>query len=190
MKLEPVGPSRGPAPIRLPSGWRVPSRPSLVIGAVVALALLGVTTLPPDTRSAGARLAILVIGLLVAWRVLGRASVVTASSPERFEDALRKRAAEGFEISGLRAVETDVRMATANAFGVDMRLRPVFFELAQWRLERDHGVDIVLQPDAARLVLGEGLWRLVAPADAFPEFRAPGIPLADIEAGVDRLERI
>jgi len=65
VKLEPVGPSRGPAPIRLPSGWRVPSRPSLVIGAVVALALLGVTTLPPDTRSAGARLAILVIGLLV-----------------------------------------------------------------------------------------------------------------------------
>jgi hypothetical protein len=162
----------------------------LVIGAIAVIALLGVAALPPDARSAWSRLAILVIGLLVAWRVLRRAVMVTASSPERFEDALRTPPSTAFEIAGLRAIETDVRMSTANAFGVEMRLKPALRDLARWRLQRDHGVDLDRQPDVARRVLGEPLWRLVAPADAFPEFRAPGVPLQDVQAAVERLERV
>lgn len=193
MKLEPVRPPRRPSPrnpVVLPAGWRAPSTPWLVIGVLAAIALVGIAGLPPDAQPPAGRLAVLAIGLLAMWRVLGRVAAITTSSPEQFEDALRTRPTAGFEIAGLRAVETDVRMSTANAFGVEKRLKPVLRELARWRLQRDHGVDLDRQPEAARHVLGEGLWRLVTPADAFPEFRAPGAPLADIDAGVERLERI
>ncbi|GEM_PF-4035225 len=193
MRLEPVRPSNGPrwrAPAELPAGWHLPSTPWLVLAALAGIAFLGIATLPPDTRSAASRLAVLVIAIVAAWLVLRRAAAVTASSPERFEDVLRKPPSLGFEIPGLRAVETDVRMSTANAFGVEMRLKPVLRDLARWRLQRDHGVDLDRQPDAARHLLGEPLWRLVAPADAFPDFRAAGVPLADVQAGIDRLERI
>jgi hypothetical protein len=176
--------------VRLPAGWRAPSTPWLVIGAIAVILLVGVAALPSDARSAGSRLAILVIGVLVGSRVLRRAAALTVSSPERFEDAFRAQPTTAFEIAGLRAVETDVRMSTANAFGVEMRLKPVLRDLARWRLQREHGVDLDRQPEVARGVLGEPLWRLVAPADAFPEFRAPGIPLAEVDAGVDRLERL
>jgi hypothetical protein len=196
MKLEPVRPSRGPGTRRAPATWRAPSgwrdarTPWLILGALAVVAFLVIAGLPPDSQSFASRLAILVFGLLAGWRILGRAAAVTASSPERFEDALRRPSTAGFEIAGLRAIETDVRMATANAFGVELRLKPVLRELARWRLQRDHGVDLDRQPDIARGVLGEPLWRLVAPREAFPEFRAPGVALADIQAGIDRLERL
>jgi hypothetical protein len=156
----------------------------------VIAALIAVAAAPPESRAFVSRLAILVVGLAAAWRVLGRAAAITSSSPERFEDALRMPTTTLFEIPGLRAVETDVRMATANAFGVELRLKPVLRELARWRLQRDYGVDLDRQPDAARGVLGESLWPLVAPADAFPDFRAAGASLADVDAAVDRLERL
>jgi hypothetical protein len=190
VKLEPVRPSRGPAPIRLPSGWRAPGTPWLVIGVVAVIALFGIAALPPDARLTGGRLAIFVIGLLVAWRVLGRAAAVTASSRERFEDALLAPPASPFEVPGLRAVETDVRMATANAFGVELRLKPVLRELARWRLQRDYGIDLDREPDTARRVLGEPAWPLVAPSEAFPDFHAAGMSLAEVDAAVDRLERL
>ena len=79
-------------------------------------------------------------------------------------------------------------MSTANAFGLEFRLKPVLRDLARWRLQREHGIDLDRQPEAARRVLGESLWPLVQAAAAFPEFRDPGIPLADVQAGIERLE--
>lgn len=192
-KVEPVRPSPGPGRWRAPAGlpgMRSPGTAWLVLTAVAILALLGIAALPSEAQAPAGRLAILVIGLAAAWRVLGRAVALTAPSREHFEDALRVPAAPGFEIAGLRAVETDVRMSTANAFGVEMRLKPVLRDLARWRLQRDYGIDLERQPDVAHGVLGEALWRLVAPAEAFPEFDAPGVPMAAVEAAVDRLEQI
>ncbi|HYK96302.1 MAG TPA: hypothetical protein VE011_10615 [Candidatus Dormibacteraeota bacterium] len=196
MKLEPVRPSRGPGAGPRLGAWRAPVEGHapgtawLVLGGLAILAALGIAALPADAQAPASRLAILAFSILAAWRVLGRAAKVTASSAERFEDALRTPPATVFEIPGLRAIETDVRMSTASAFGVEMRLKPALRDLARWRLERDHGVDLDRQPDAARRVLGDALWRLVAPADAFPEFRAPGVALGEVEAGVERLEGI
>jgi hypothetical protein len=193
MKLEPVLPRRDPwrpqQPRRSPR-WRVPSTAWLAIGALALVAVLVVNAVPLESQPFASRVAILVVGLAAAWRVLGRAARITASSPERFEDVLRPRRVPPFEIPGLRAVETDIRMSTANAFGLEFRLKPVLRELAQWRLQREHGIDLDRQPDASRRVLGESLWPLIQAADAFPEFRDPGIPLADVQAGVERLEGI
>lgn len=167
-----------------------PGKGRPVLGASVVLALLAIELAPPESRAFVTRLAILSIGLVAARRVLRQAAAVTVSSPEHFDDALRQPPVKPFEIPGLWAVETDVRMATTNAFGVELRLKPVLRELARWRLLHNHGINLDREPDRARQVLGEPLWRMVASSDAFPEFRAPGISLAEVQAGIDKLERI
>jgi hypothetical protein len=165
-------------------------RTALVFAALLAAAALAIALAPPDTRPSATRLAILTLGILVAWTILRRSAPVIASSPELFEMDLQPRPTERSEIAGLRSVETDLRMSTASAFGVEIMLKPQLRELTRWRLLRNHGVDMDAAPDAARQIVGERLWRLVLAGDTFPEFRAPGIPLDDVRAAVDRLERI
>lgn len=166
------------------------SRTALVVAALAGAAALGIALAPPESQASLARIGILVVGIVAAWRVLGRSSAVTAPSPEQFEVELARPAAPSFEIPGLRAIETDLRMAIANAYGRELRLKPIVRELAAWRLARNHGVDLAGSPEAAQRILGEPLWELVRPAEAFPDFRAAGVPLADVQAGIDRLERI
>lgn len=166
------------------------TRASLVLAALAGAAAIGIAFAPPESQASLARLGILALGIVAAWRVLGRSSAVTAPSPEQFEAELAQPAAPAFEIAGLRAVETDLRMSTANAYGRELRLKPILRELAGWRLARDHGVDLDRAPEASREILGEPLWELVRPAEVFPDFRAAGVPLADVQAAIDRLERI
>ena len=165
------------------------SRTTLVVAALAGAAALGIAFAPPESQASLARLGILALGAVAAWRALGRSSSVTAPSPEQFERELAQPRAPSFEIAGLRAVETDLRMSIANAFGRELRLKPILRELAGWRLARNHGVDLDRAPEAAQRILGEPLWQLVRPAEAFPDFRAPGVPLSDIQAAIDRLER-
>jgi hypothetical protein len=170
-------------------GTRVPGR-SLLVVALGAIAALVIAFAPPDAQASGARLAIVGIGAVAAWRVLGRSAAVTASSPERFDVDLRTPHATPAEISGLRSIETDLRMSEASAFGLEFRLKPLLRELATWRLARNHGIDLAAAPDAARGILGDRLFELTRAAGELPEFRDPGIPLAEVQAGVDRLEAI
>ena len=166
------------------------SRTAILLAALAGAATLGIAFAPPESQASLARLGILALGVVAAWRVLGRTSAVTAPSPERFELELAQPLSPSFEIAGLRAVETDLRMAIANAYGRELRLKPILRELAGWRLARNHGVDITRAPEAAQRILGEPLWGLIRPADEFPDFRAPGVPLDDVQAAIDRLERI
>ena len=160
------------------------------MAALAGAAALGIVFAPPEQQATLARLGILALGIVAAWWVLGRSSAVTAPSPEQFEVGLAQPTAAPFEIAGLRTVETELRMAIANAYGRELRLKPILRELAGWRLARNHGVDLDRAPEAAQRILGEPLWELVRPADAFPDFRAAGVPLADVQAAIDRLERI
>ncbi len=166
------------------------ARGPLLFAGLAAVAALAIFVSPPDGQPFAARLAILALGIVAAWKVLGRSAAVTASTPERFELDLRQPPVPVTEISGLRSVETDLRMSTASAFGLEFRLKPMLRELATWRLARNHGVDLTASPEAAKRLLGEPLWELITPADSFPEFRSPGAPLEDVEAGLDRLARI
>jgi hypothetical protein len=162
----------------------------LVVVALAGAALLVVAFAPPDAQATAARLAIVALGAAAAWRVLGRSAAVTASSPERFALELREPAAAPVEIAGLRSIETDLRMSEASAFGLEFRLKPLIRELATWRLARNHGVDIAAAPNAARGILGDRLFELTRAAEVLPEYRDPGIPLAELQAGVERLEEI
>ena len=160
------------------------------MAALAGAAALGIAFAPPEQQATLARVGILALGIVAAWWALGRSSAVTAPTPEQFEVELAQPARPSFEILGLRAVETDLRMAIANAYGRELRLKPILRELAGWRLARNHGVDIDRSPEAAQRILGEPLWALVRPAESFPDFRAAGVALADVQAAIDRLERI
>jgi hypothetical protein len=170
---------------RIPGG-----RALLELAALIGVGLLAIVSVPPDARVTTTRVVILVTGTIAALRVLGRSSAVTASSPERFDLEAAETASRPPEISDLRSMETALRMATSSAFGLEFMLKPRLRELARWRLQRNHGIDMDATPEAAERVLGEPLWRLVRATGHVPEYRAPGATLGEVQAGIERLERI
>ena len=64
-------------------------------------------------------------------------------------------------------------------------VRPVLAEMARDRIRRHHGIDLSEEPERARAVLGEDLWRALteAPIDAPPT-------TADLDRWLTRLERL
>jgi hypothetical protein len=157
---------------------------------VAALAALAIALAPADLRPSVSRLALLAIGILPAWWLVRRLLSVTGSSPERFDAELRPPVAISGDILGLRAVDHTLRMALGSSFGVEFMLKPLLRELASWRLLRNRGIDIGATPEAARQLVGEPLWSLIEPGEPVRDYRAPGIPLADIRKSVEQLERI
>lgn len=160
------------------------------LGVLAIVAAIAVVLSPPQAQASVVRVAILVLGAVGAWLLLGRASPVTRSTPERFEQELRRPVASSSEVPSLRNVDTTLRMATASAFGVEFMLKPLFRELVAWRLARERNIDLAAAPAAAREAMGEQLWRLIHVEDPSRDHSAPGLPLADLDAAIDRLERI
>jgi hypothetical protein len=157
---------------------------ALTVGAVL------VAVLPPDARVALTRIAVFGAGITAAALYLRRSQPATRSTPERFELELHRPTATRPVVPGLRAVEMTLRLSTANAIDFDVRLRPLLRDLARWRLQRNRGVDMDRKPEVARRILGEPLATFVEGAGAPPPFGSPGVPLADIDAGLDQLEQI
>jgi hypothetical protein len=161
-----------------------------VLAVLAILAALAILFAPADSRATLTRLGILTVGIVLASWLFRRSAAVTRATPERFEVDLRKQAAVPAEIASLRAIDNTVRLSTASAFGVELRLKPLIRELAAWRLMRHRGIDMAATPEAARRVLGESLWHLTQAADDRPDNGAPGLPLAELRASLDQLERI
>lgn len=157
---------------------------------VTVAAVLLAAVLPPDARLALTRIAVVGAGIIAATLYLRRSRAATMSTPERFELELRRPAETPPAVPGLRAVEMTLRLSTANAVDFDVRLRPMLRDLARWRLQVSRGVDMDRKPEAARRILGEPLATLVEGDDEPPPFGSPGVPLADIDAGLDQLEQI
>ena len=176
----------GSRPRRYPAVGREP----LTFAAMVAIALVVYALVPLDVQGSAARVAILVIGVAAAWRVLGRSDAITASTPERFERELAPAAAQRPEISGLRSVETALRMASARSFGLETMLKPRLRALAQWRLQRNHAIDIDAQPEVAQGILGDRLSRLVWTGGASATFDGPGVSLDEVNGAIDELEQL
>ena len=166
------------------------SRAALAIVVLAALAGLAIAFAPADARAPVTRLVILVGGIMAAAVLFRRSAAATRSTPERFDADLRQATAAPSEIPSLRSVHNTLALATASAFGTERRLKPLLRELAAWRLMSSRGIDMVATPEAARAALGEPLWRSIHPVDDPVEHGAPGIPLADVQASLEQLERI
>jgi hypothetical protein len=91
----------------------------------------------------------------------------------------------------LVALERMMSMAEASALHVHAYLRPVLAEIASQRLAA-RGQALERMPDpVGRACLGDGLWEIVRPDRPFPADRhGPGIEPHDLEAMLDRLERL
>lgn len=162
----------------------------VLLAVLVVTAILLAAVLPPDARIAMARIVVVGVGIAIAIAYLRQSRSVTSSTPERFELELRRPAETQQAIAGVRAVEMAVRLSAASALDFDVRLRPMLRDLARWRLLTNRGVDMDQKPDAARRILGEPLASLIERPEAPPPFGSPGVPLADIDAGLDQLEQI
>ena len=90
----------------------------------------------------------------------------------------------------LARLEREVTLASANAFDLHFRLRPILRETAGGLLVA-RGVDLDHQPERARALLGDDLWQLVRGDRREPLDRTgPGIPPARLRETLERLEAL
>ena len=125
--------------------------------------------------------------------VLAAAVAATRAADPRSESSRRrKRRPEPPErLPELAQVERVVEMGAGTAFDAHYRLRPLFREIAEHRLAARRGLTLDSGSDSVRAALGDSLWELVRPGREPPRFRHdPGVPLTDIRAAVEALERI
>jgi len=91
----------------------------------------------------------------------------------------------------LERIEQETLLGIASSFDVHHKLRPRLRGLADELLSSRRRVSLDEDPDAARTILGERTWELVRPDRPPPEDRfARGIPVSELTAVVDSLERI
>jgi hypothetical protein len=123
------------------------------------------------------------LGLLVAGRL------AVPPRPERGRRRRRRRRSRDVP-EDLARLEGQVSLASASAFDLHFRLRPLLRELAASRLAR-RGIDLDAEPGAAQSLLGEEAWELVRADRPEPtDRRAPGFPPARLDAVVTAIERI
>lgn len=157
--------------------------------SVMALAtLVLIANLPPDSRLPVARFAIFGAGLVVVLRVIRRVAPATASATDLM-DIEPTTPATPTEVASLRRIEFDVHMATVHPFGIQW-VRPLLRELANGRLRRNRGIDMERDAVAARHVFGDQLSRLIGPDGAQWTTDEMRVSVAELSAGVTRLEQI
>jgi hypothetical protein len=70
-------------------------------------------------------------------------------------------------------------------------LLPLLRTAAAARLASAYGIDLMRSPAAARARLGDEAWELLRPDRPAPEDRhAPGVPRADVEMLITRVESL
>jgi hypothetical protein len=111
--------------------------------------------------------------------------------PSPFERALAERNERGPRPPELVRTERELVLGTSSAGHAHRRLLPLLRDAAAARLYAHHGVDLVRRPGRARELLGDETWELLRPDRPEPEDRnARGLPLAEVAAAIDRLDRI
>jgi hypothetical protein len=162
--------------------------------ARVLLCGLGVviTLFFPVRRGLVLEVFLLVVGGLVL-ETLVRATALAqpAERDSAFESALRWRRRAGSRPDPLVRLEDQVSLAVASALDLHTRLLPALREVAGELLLTRRGIDLQVEPDAAREALGEDAWALLRadlgpPADRFGK----GISPARLRKVVEAVEAI
>jgi hypothetical protein len=153
---------------------------------------LGVALVVAPGRSAQALHAWLLVVLGLALLALVRAvRSAYPRTPSPFAASLKPAARAVERPTSLVRLERELAIGSSSAFDVHHRLRPAITELAAGLLSARRGIDLRADPGAARAVLGEDAWGLVAPDRPAPAERAgPGLDEPTVERIVTALERI
>jgi len=117
------------------------------------------------------------------------AAYPTGNSP--FLASLRTTSLQAERPSSLARTEREVSMASAAAFDVHFRLRPVLVELAADLLSTRRGIELERSTEQAHAALGDEVWEIVRPERPEPAQRdAPGLDRAQLDRIVTALERV
>lgn len=166
-------------------------RPVLRLASLAAAPTAGLVAavlLAPDRARLAVHVYLLVLtGIALAGLVAAIRRAYAEAGPSRFELALRRRPARHGRLAELARLEREVALASANAFDLHYRLRPVVREVAGGLLAARRGIDLDARPDAARAALGEDAWELARgdrppPADRSGPGFAPERLLAVVAA--------
>jgi hypothetical protein len=128
-------------------------------------------------------------GLALLLLVSSVRSAAPRTGHSSFEAALRARPPGDLPPSQLETVARRVELGVARAADLHFHLRPMLREIAGARLGARHGCDV--DGPQARRLLGEQAWELLRSDRPPPEERfAPGIPPAELDAMLDRIETL
>ena len=164
-------------------------RPRLPVGTIVAVTVglviaLGLRPVSVREILAAYVLALTAIALLVLAR-MARTEEEWERATSELERALAPRKSVRTRPNELVRVERDLVLSVSNAGELHTRLLRQLREVATARLVTRHDVS------RARELLGENAWDLLREDRPPPDDRAaPGLPLRDIAALVDRVEAL
>ncbi len=135
-------------------------------------------------------LALAAFGLATLARIARPAEELRRGS--QFERALHPRDERPMRPPELVRTERELTLGMASAGHAQRRLLPLLREAAAAReLLAAHGVELARRPREAEALLGEDAWELLRPDRPEPADRnAPGLPLARVQAVVERLEAL
>lgn len=154
--------------------------------------LLAAVLLAPDRAELAAHVYLLVLcGVVLATFVAATRRAHPEHGVSHFELALRPRPVRHERLAELARLEREVALASANAFDLHYRLRPVVREIAGGLLAARRGIDLDARPEAARAALGEDAWELARADRRAPVNRGgPGLELERLRAVLDALEAL
>lgn len=164
-------------------------RPRLPVGTIVVVTVglviaLGLRPVSVREILAAYVLALTAIALLVLAR-MARTEEEWERATSELERALAPRKSVRTRPNELVRVERDLVLSVSNAGELHTRLLPQLREVANARLAARHDVA------RARELLGEDAWELLREDRPAPDDRAaPGLPLRDIAALVERVEAL
>ena len=157
---------------------------STALATLVLVVLLGARPLPADRLLAGYALLVAAIALTGLTSAMNAARV---RAPSRFEQELTRKRTSPQRPAELVRVERELILASSSSGHLHSRFRPLVREIVEARLD----ADLVRALDEARAQLDAATWELVRPDAPPPADRsAPGMPLPQIRAIVDAVERL
>ena len=161
-------------------GW------GLAAAAAAGIAVLLVRVVSPGDRE----LALSIEAVAVAAGLAVAALRPLAQKTRRAEVRTAARGSAPAGPEELARLERAVPLAASQASTVHLTIRPLLREIAAERL-RKHGLELDRDLEPSRDLLGDAAWDLVRPDRRPPrQAFAAGIPLTELTAIVDRLERL
>jgi hypothetical protein len=158
----------------------------LLVPATIALVLIALVT--PGLTMVALRLYLVGVTALAALATLRAIATRFPAYRRSRSDLFGHRQPEANELpQRLREIERLVAYSRWSAADYEERLRPILYDIARQRLSAYRSVAVGADPAAARAVLGDRVWTLIAPVqhDAADQ---RVITIADLELVVTALE--
>lgn len=166
------------------------NRPFLTAGGLAvagAVPLVVILLVRPGDRSHALDIYLLFLGAILLF-ILAR---MTSGAGGRRKPIPPKKEQPSARLPELVRIEREVVLATGSGFDRQMRVGPLMRDIARHRLWTRRGVDLDEQPERARELLGDDVWRLLRAGRPEPDLRyAPGADVAELRQILQRIEKV